>query len=108
MGVSFEATSLGMFMLIYAPVEYNLFKAYLMAFRTWRPRRHVIANLIEQIALNSENKAFRSIRFRHALMSFRRYGCKPRKKTHWCVKDAVYYARHSHRIHQSLKHCVGL
>ena len=58
---------------------------------------------IETIAMNSDNPAFRQARFRQALIAYRRFGIRPKKKAKWSLKDALYYARHSYFIHEGIK-----
>ena len=68
--------------------------------------RTISYQVIETIAMNSRNPAFRSVRFRRALISYRRFGLKPLRPTGWTLKDAVYYARNSHHIHEAVKQCT--
>ena len=68
--------------------------------------RTISHQVIETIALNSENPAFKTARFRRALISYRRFGLKPLRPTGWTLKDAVYYARNSHYIHEAVKQCT--
>lgn len=60
-------------------------------------------NVIEIIALNSDNPAFKTARFRRALIAYRRFGTRPLRKTGWTLKDAIYYARNSFYIHEAVK-----
>lgn len=60
-------------------------------------------NIIEAIAINSDNAAFKTARFRRALIAYRRFGTRPLRKTGWSLRDAVYYARNSHHIHEAVK-----
>jgi len=68
--------------------------------------RNIDYRVIETIALNSTNTAFKSARFRRALVSFRRFGMKPLRPTRWTLKDAIYYARNSYHIHEAVKKCT--
>lgn len=68
--------------------------------------RVVSYQVIETIALNSDNPAFKTARFRRALIAYRRFGLKPLRPTGWTLKDAVYYARNSHFIHEAVKRCT--
>ncbi len=68
--------------------------------------RNIDYRVIETIALNSTNTAFKSARFRRALVSFRRFGMKPLRPTGWTLKDAIYYARNSYHIHEAVKKCT--
>lgn len=60
-------------------------------------------NIIEAIAINSDNVVFKTARFRRALIAYRRFGTRPLKKTGWSLRDAVYYAKNSHHIHEAVK-----
>ena len=63
----------------------------------------ITPQLLETIALNSDNHVFKTIRFRLALVSYRRWGTKPLRPTNWTVKDAVYFARYSYQIYQTMQ-----
>lgn len=63
-------------------------------------------NLIETISLNSANPAFQSARFRRALISYRRFGLRPLRKTGWTLKDVLYFARNSYFVHEAIKKCA--
>lgn len=62
-------------------------------------------NILEAIAISSNNAAFKTARFRRALIAYRRFGTRPLRKTGWSLRDAVYYARNSHYIHEAIKKC---
>lgn len=63
-------------------------------------------DIIEAIALNSDNKSFKTARFRRALIAYRRFGTRPLRKTGWSLRDAVYYARNSYHIHEAVTRSV--
>lgn len=63
-------------------------------------------NVIESIAINSHDPAFKTARFRRALIAYRRFGTHPLRKTGWTLRDAVYYAKHSYHIHEVVKRSV--
>ncbi len=58
--------------------------------------------MIESMALNSDNPAFKTARFRRALIAYRRFGMKPLRPTGWSLRDAVYFARNSFKIHEAI------
>lgn len=60
-------------------------------------------DIIEAIAINSDNAAFKTARFRRALIAYRRFGTRPLRKTGWSLRDAVYYAKNSYHIHEAVK-----
>lgn len=60
-------------------------------------------NVIESIAINSDNPVFKTARFRRALIAYKRFGTHPLRKTGWTLRDAVYYARNSYHIHEVVK-----
>ena len=64
---SFSQTPLGNLMFREAPVEF-----YVIADSCKTPKPS--ADLIEQISYTSDNKVFRSVEFRRALIAYRKYG----------------------------------
>lgn len=97
---------MGHFLYVYAPLQYCLLMDYCKAVRCHNKARVITPQLLETIALNSDNKAFQSVRFRKALMNYRRNGLKPQRATNWTLADAVYYARYSYKIYQTMKLCT--
>lgn len=67
---------------------------------------HIGYNVIETIALNTDNPAFKTARFRRSLIAYRRFGLRPLRPTGWTLKDAVYFARHSFHLHEAVKICT--
>lgn len=67
---------------------------------------HIGYNVIETIALNTNNPAFKTARFRRSLIAYRRFGLRPLRPTGWTLKDAVYFARHSFQLHEAVKICT--
>ena len=104
--VKFHETAIGHFLFVYAPVEYILLMEYRNIIKSADRSRTISYQVIETIALNSHNPAFKTARFRRALISYRRFGLKPLRPTGWTLKDAVYYARNSHYIHEAVKQCT--
>lgn len=101
--VKFENTAIGHFLYVYAPIQYSLLIEYCRAVKCTNKAKIITPQVIETIALNSDNSAFRSIRFRLALMTYRRWGTRPIRPTNWTTKDAVYFARYSYKIYQTIK-----
>ena len=104
--VKFHETAIGHFLFVYAPVEYILLMEYRNIIKSTDRSRTISYQVIETIALNSHNPALKTARFRRALISYRRFGLKPLRPTGWTLKDAVYYARNSHYIHEAVKQCT--
>ncbi len=76
---------------------------YSKAIKQVQKRQCINYNMIESIAINSDNPAFKTARFRRALIAYRRFGTRPLRKTGWTLKDAIYYARNSYHIHEAVK-----
>lgn len=97
--VKFNETEVGHFLYVYAPIQYYLLMEYSKAVA----RHEINHHTIETIALNSDNPTFTTARFRRALIAYRRFGMRPLKKTVWSLKDVLYYARHSHYVHEEIR-----
>ncbi len=104
--VKFHETALGHFLLVYAPIQYLLLMEYREIVKQVDRTRPISCEVVETIALNSDNPAFKSARFRRALIAYRRFGLKPLRPTGWTLKDALYYARNSYFIHEAIKLCT--
>ena len=104
--VRFDETAVGHFLYVYAPLQYCLLMEYAKAVRTSNKRRVITPAVIETIALNSDNSVFKTARFRRALIAYRRFGCKPLRKTGWPIQDIIYFAKHSFRIHETMRKCT--
>lgn len=76
---------------------------YCKAIKQVESGQRIKYNIIEAIAINSDNAAFKTARFRRALISYRRFGTRPLRKTGWSLRDAVYYARNSYHIYEAVK-----
>ena len=101
--IRFDETAVGHFLYVYAPIQYNLLMEYSKAIKQVQKRQCINYNMIESIAINSDNPAFKTARFRRALIAYRRFGTRPLRKTGWTLKDALYYARNSYHIHEAVK-----
>ena len=101
--VKFNETAVGHFLYVYAPVQYCLLMEYCKAIKQVESGQRIKYNIIEAIAINSDNAAFKTARFRRALIAYRRFGTRPLRKTGWSLRDAVYYARNSYHIYEVVK-----
>lgn len=63
----------------------------------------IFYNILETLAYNSNNPIFRTSRFRHAMIEYRRFGNRVTEKAGWSRRDAVYFAKHSYNIHKAYK-----
>jgi hypothetical protein len=93
----------GHFLYVYAPIQYHLLMEYCKAIKQVERGQRIKYNIIEAIAINSDNAAFKTARFRRALIAYRRFGTRPLRKTGWSLRDAVYYAKNSYHIHEVVK-----
>ena len=100
--VQFNETSVGHFLYVYAPIQYHLLMEYSRAIGSFEYGRNIKPAVIETIAINSDNEAFKTARFRRALIAYRRSGMHPLRKTKWTLKDALYYSKHSYKIHNAI------
>lgn len=98
--VKFSNTPVGHFLYVYAPLEYHILMRYK------EEGNHISYGLIESVALQSDNRAFATVRFRKALISFRRFGHRPRNKVRWSLTDVLHFAKHSFHIYETLKQCT--
>lgn len=105
--IDFEDTAIGRFLLIYAPIEYTFLIEYHKATKLIDKYRPISYQAIETIAYNSDNPAFKSVRFRKAMIDYRRFGLQHRKKVKWTISDAVYYAKNTYQVLELMKQCTG-
>lgn len=104
--VKFDETAVGHFLYVYAPIQYYLLMEYCKAIKQVERGQRIKYNIIEAIAINSDNAAFKTARFRRALIAYRRFGTRPLRKTGWSLKDAVYYAKNSYHIYEAVTRSV--
>lgn len=102
----FIETQVGHFLYVYAPLQYCLLMEYYQAMKMVGRHQGISYNIIETIALHSDNPAFRTARFRRALIAYRRFGLKPLRPTGWTLKDACYFARNSFHVYEAIKRCT--
>lgn len=76
---------------------------YCKAIKQVEKGQRIKYNIIEAIAVNSDNAVFKTARFRRALIAYRRFGTRPLRKTGWSFRDVVYYARNSYHIYEAVK-----
>lgn len=105
--VKFSETPVGHWLFVYAPVEYRL----LMEWSKTAPKGYGMGKAIkyeqiEAISQHSDNPAFKSAGFHRALVHYKLWGVRPKRKKAWTLPEAVYYARHSHVIHEMIKRCT--
>lgn len=102
----FEETAVGHYLYVYAPIEFYLLMEWRNALRVGRRGMRITYNQIETLSMCSDNPVFRSAGFRRALISFRRFGLRPKRKNIWTLTDAVYYAKYSRATHEMIKECT--
>lgn len=90
-------------MYVFTPLEYYLIKGYNTILRGGYGGTQYRATIIDIIALNSENPAFKTLRFRKALIEYRRFGLRSDNKAEWNLDDVLYFAKHSYGIHKRMK-----
>lgn len=103
----FRNTAVGHLLYVYAPVQYCLLMEWQRAATGWQRSQRISYYSIEAIAAASSNPLFRLSKFRRAMIAYRRFGLRPEKKAEWTLRDAVYYAKNSYRIHETFKRCSG-
>ena len=106
--VQFKDTAVGHYMLVYTPIEYHMLMEYIDNYKKASKNRKlpiITTAQIELLALNTDNKAFRTTSFRKAIMAYKKYGMYPPKKAEWTVREALHYARYSYMIYKEIKEC---
>lgn len=104
--VKFNETAVGHFLYVYAPVHYLMLMEYCRDIKGYGNGRKIKYAILESMAVNSDVEAFKTARFRKALISYKRFGTRVLRKTGWTLEDAVYYSKHSYHIHKSVKECT--
>lgn len=101
----FGDTDIGRFLMVYAPFHYILVMEYGNLARSGLKGNpnYVRAAVIDALAVSSPNKAFRTARFRRALVRYRLHGQWQEHKAKWTLRDALYYARHSYQIFKAFE-----
>jgi len=65
----------------------------------------ILIEHIELMAMHTGNPAFKTEKFRKAVIEYRKYGMNPPQKAKWTLSDAVRYAKFSYRIHKQMEEC---
>ena len=95
-------------MYVYAPVEYFMLTEYERISQTKNRVAYITLANIEKMTIHSNNPMFKTTRFRHSIIAFKRYGFYPREKAKWCLRDALNYAiNNNDAIYRTLKESAG-
>ena len=95
-------------MYVYAPVEYFMLTEYERIYQTKNRVAYITLANIEKMTIHSNNPMFKTTRFRHSIIAFKRYGFYPREKAKWCLRDALNYAiNNNDAIYRTLKESAG-
>ena len=89
----FVNTKLGRFLLVNAPLEYQLVCEAVEPDKLRSRDAGRVVRVVETIAYASDNPAFHSPEFRVALIDFRLFGRHTRTRIHWSAKQALIAAQ---------------
>ena len=95
--VGFQDTKLGRFLMVNTPVEYNIIYETISRKGYFGSVGYVV-KIVESIAYMSDNPAFRSPKFRAALIEFKKTGFKPNKKEEWGIRDVLKVSKIQHEM----------
>ena len=104
----FFETAIGHYLYVYAPLQYHLYTSFVKKTGIRGNDRASRLALIECLAQQSKDPVFASVRYRKAVITYRRFGQRQHKRSRWYLDDVLYYAKNSHHIHLALKEIVEL
>lgn len=87
--VAFNETEVGFLIWTEAPIEYEL----IMQAHSYEIGEGPSDTLIEHVGYASDSSLFKKPKFRKALMNYRKWGCRPRKKKALTLSSILYHAQ---------------
>lgn len=98
----FKDTAVGRFIYVYAPTQYVMLMRYCKD-GIKNGERTINYFTLESMAHDSSEPAFRSARFRKAMISYRLFKNRPKRKAQWTVTDALYYAKYAYPVYAAIE-----
>lgn len=83
--------------MVNTPVEYNIIHETITK-RGYFGSAGWVVKIVESIAYMSGNPAFRTTKFRTALIEFKKTGFKPQKAEKWGIRDVIKISKAQQEI----------